>query len=263
LKKCLIENCINKYFAKGYCKLHYQQIYRYGHILEDKKDIVGNIYSSNNNGNFKVLEYKYSDSKNRFYLIAFIETKTQFICTKSRIISGNIKDYNFKSVLGVGYLGDIKPYKYKKFYDVWFAMMDRCYNENCKTYNNYGGKGITVHPDWHCFKIFVDDAVNIIGYDEIKFKNNELQLDKDLLQNDIAFNKKLYSKTTCMWLENAINASIKPSQQRKFKAISPTGEVFFDDNQRKFSKEHRITFINKYLTKQRKNKNGWQFEYID
>ena len=33
-KKCSVEGCENKHYAKGYCSRHYQQYKKYGHILE-------------------------------------------------------------------------------------------------------------------------------------------------------------------------------------------------------------------------------------
>lgn len=37
----------------------------------------------------------------------------------------------------------------KKLIGVWRAMHNRCYNKNQASYQNYGARGIGVHPDWH------------------------------------------------------------------------------------------------------------------
>lgn len=34
MKICSMENCNCKHYAKGYCRKHYAQFKRYGHILE-------------------------------------------------------------------------------------------------------------------------------------------------------------------------------------------------------------------------------------
>lgn len=34
-------------------------------------------------------------------------------------------------------------------YRIWQAMMQRCYNSECKTYRWYGALGVTVYKDWH------------------------------------------------------------------------------------------------------------------
>jgi hypothetical protein len=39
MKKCLVVNCNEKYYGKGYCQKHYWQLKRHGHILErSRKD---------------------------------------------------------------------------------------------------------------------------------------------------------------------------------------------------------------------------------
>jgi hypothetical protein len=42
-------------------------------------------------------------------------------------------------------------------YHRWSAMMDRCYNPGCSSWDNYGGRGISVHPAWHDLATFIRD----------------------------------------------------------------------------------------------------------
>jgi len=42
-------------------------------------------------------------------------------------------------------------------YDRWRGMMDRCYNKDCKSYNDYGGRGIKVFEEWHNVCSFISD----------------------------------------------------------------------------------------------------------
>lgn len=35
-----------------------------------------------------------------------------------------------------------------RIYKIWSGMKDRCYNENLKSYKDYGGRGITVCDEW-------------------------------------------------------------------------------------------------------------------
>lgn len=45
-----------------------------------------------------------------------------------------------------------------KIYDNWNMMKQRCLNPNIKSYSRYGGRGITVYPEW------VDDFQNFYEY---------------------------------------------------------------------------------------------------
>ena len=51
--------------------------------------------------------------------------------------------------------------KHKKssdpIYKIWTAMHDRCRNERCKSYENYGGRGIKVCERWEKFENFYAD----------------------------------------------------------------------------------------------------------
>lgn len=55
--------------------------------------------------------------------------------------------------------------KRSKLYQSWSAMKRRCINENCHSYKYYGGKGVTVCPDWHEYINFKAWALSA-GYQE-------------------------------------------------------------------------------------------------
>lgn len=43
-------------------------------------------------------------------------------------------------------------------YSIWVMMKQRCYNVACKSYKNYGGRGIDVCPEWReSYKAFIAD----------------------------------------------------------------------------------------------------------
>jgi hypothetical protein len=42
-------------------------------------------------------------------------------------------------------------------YQVWYAMLYRCHNNNCPQYFNYGGRGIQVCERWYNFENFIID----------------------------------------------------------------------------------------------------------
>lgn len=46
---------------------------------------------------------------------------------------------------------------HNKVYAAWSSMMTRCFNERCKSWPNYGGRGITVCKRWESFENFLED----------------------------------------------------------------------------------------------------------
>lgn len=42
-------------------------------------------------------------------------------------------------------------------YRAWNAMLNRCKNPSVESYPNYGGRGISVCPQWHKFEVFFAD----------------------------------------------------------------------------------------------------------
>lgn len=44
-----------------------------------------------------------------------------------------------------------------KAYNVWSAIKQRCCNPNYKHFANYGGRGISLAPEWHDFAVFLRD----------------------------------------------------------------------------------------------------------
>ncbi len=54
--------------------------------------------------------------------------------------------------------GHARKGKKTKIYKVWANMKDRCSNPNCKQFNDYGGRGISVCERWLKFENFLSDV---------------------------------------------------------------------------------------------------------
>jgi len=68
-------------------------------------------------------------------------------------------------------------------YKRWEDMHTRCYNSNTRSYKNYGGRGITVCKEWHCFEAFYSDMGSPPKGMSLERKNNN----------------EGYNKKNCKW----------------------------------------------------------------
>jgi hypothetical protein len=45
-----------------------------------------------------------------------------------------------------------------ELYEVWSSMLKRCDNPSCASFKDYGGRGISVCPEWYDFNTFLNDV---------------------------------------------------------------------------------------------------------
>ena len=99
-------------------------------------DIVGNVF-----GSLTVIERGENMDGKPAYLC-------QCSCGNTKLIRGKTLRNGTSQSCGCG-IGKWKHgYKNHPLYNTWKGIRQRCLNENCAFYYNYGGRGITLQENW-------------------------------------------------------------------------------------------------------------------
>lgn len=100
-----------------------------------------------------------------------------------------------------------------KLYKLFRRMHERCYNKNCKSYKDYGGRGIKICEEWlNDFKKFYTWAYEN-GYDSTK-NGNDCSIDRIDVNGD-------YSPINCRWITKKQQAN----NRRNSRYITYNGET--------------------------------------
>ena len=127
----------------------------------------------------------------------------------SHFKKGNIKNPYDKTVYKIGYLGCNPKEINKDIYDIWSAMLKRCYSNNNSYYYRY--KNCTVDNSWYNYSVFYK------WYKENHYVINDeiMCLDKDILYK----NNKIYSSETCIIVPQNINKLFTKNNKMRGKYI--------------------------------------------
>ena len=207
---------------KGGIKVNKQEI---SHI--QKQERLGMINKNKNalgGYEMKIIEY----NKATDIVVEFQDEFKAKIRTRwSSFKEGNIKNPYHKSLCNVGYLGEgnykvSENGKHTKVYDVWVAMIQRCYDPYyLNKYQSY--IDCYVCDEWLCFQNFAKWFYK--NYYEI---NNEIMhLDKDILYKG----NKIYSPQTCVFVPNNINVLFCKRNKLRGKCVIG---VYWDVERSKF-----------------------------
>jgi hypothetical protein len=102
--------------------------------------------------------------------------------------------------------------RWHRLYGVWENMKVRCYNQNCKYFKNYGGRGISICDEWkNDFQAFYDWAM-ANGYDETATKWR-CTIDRIDVNGD-------YCPENCRWVDMKTQQNNRTNNKRRV----PSGE---------------------------------------
>lgn len=197
-------------------------------LLSDE-DFIGNTYNE-----LKVIEFLYTTNKNRRVYLCECSCGNFTYKYKADVIRGRVKSCGHITPRDIGDKMRTHGLSKHPLYKVWVGMRERCYYKNHKTYDRYGGRGITVCDEWrHSIQTFYDWAIS-----------NGWERGLEIERND---NDKEYSPSNCNIVTHLINCQ---NQERQVKYDVGHGELLS-------AREVSIKFNIKYNTFKSRIRLGW------
>ena len=166
-------------------------------LLKCKSKYEGLVFEHKLFGKYTVIKY----NSGKDVEIEFERTKGKLVTSMNNIQKGSVRDGMAATVLGVGITGGLQVRfgdKYDPAYNVWKAMLVRCYSEGyLKRFPSYIGCEVSDY-----FK-FYPNFKNWYYSQENLGKTN-LELDKDILIKG----NKVYSPNTCCLVPLEVNTAL-------------------------------------------------------
>lgn len=91
--------------------------------------------------------------------------------------------------------GDAIEGQRTRLYETWRGIRQRCSNPKATNYSDYGGRGISVCPEWATYAPFKEWALSS-GY------TDQLTIDRKDVNGD-------YEPSNCVWADNTVQACNK------------------------------------------------------
>lgn len=155
---------------------------------------VGDKFQTSN-GVVEVVDYF-----NAFKVTVMFDDGHKTVTSAGHIREGTVGHPYRKVVYGIGYVG-IGIYKATqgtsdyKVYQIWSAMLQRCYDKKHQEKINPTYDGCSVSEDWHCYQKYAEDYYNLVG------ESKGWHIDKDI----IIRGNKVYSYENCCAVPPELN----------------------------------------------------------
>lgn len=130
------------------------------------------LYSMNEN---LILIKRIGYKKSRMVSLYKCYCGNEFEATENSIKTGNKKSCGCKKTAAIIKRNTTHglTFKNKRLYRCWSEMKKRCNNPNVKNYHSYGGRGITVCPEWqNSYETFYKWAVSHGYADNLTIERN-------------------------------------------------------------------------------------------
>lgn len=178
---------------------------------------IGMILETKVSGEIEIL-----DINKKIFKVKFLEDGTIADVIASSISNRSVRNYNRKSIFGVGFIGYGKNKccinkEQTKEYRLWTDILRRVYAEShLKKHRSKSYLGCSIEERWHNFQNFCEDLPRLENYDKwVELGAKKYHLDKDTI---VKGNKK-YSLETCMFLDVKTNCG-QSAKNRKSTAIT-------------------------------------------
>lgn len=241
----------------------------------------GSKWHSNSCGDFIIVgkEDRYYLSKKGYkkydYYLCKFEDGTIVDAKINEIKNGKVRNPNYPSICGKGFLGEGKwkfyiKQKATKEYRIFHGILNRCYNPKNPNYDEYGGEGITLAPELFNFQNFCEMITRLPNYE--KWKNDTTgywEIDKDILCDKYNIYPKIYSEKTCHFIPHTENTAERNRRVsitgKTYLANSPNGEKFVFTNIKQFSRDHNLidTHVGDCIRGKAKTHRGWTFSVAE
>ena len=187
----------------------------HGRTIKLRDSLLGKEFLTNHSGRCVVIEFKNSND----VTVMFTSPKYIMKCSAYNLRKGKVRNPYSPTFHGNGFIGVGKYTTSDSSFEVWRAMLNRCYSkkfkENFKTY-----KYATVCDEWLNFQNFAEWCYSQKFFNVKDDKGRSYELDKDLLRKC----NKTYSPDTSCFVPRDVNILL--TKRDKMRGEQPIGVTF-------------------------------------